>query len=191
MFMCFCGHDSNRAHKKPEWSHDGSRFFVVFTNQPGKPRDGEAVKSLLLADADGSNLRHLTEFGIAPMWGPDDAFVYTVDRQSDGLNAIVAHPVDGSASYPIVSLPLGRHSTLSLDGEHVVTDVFDWPEPGRGAILLYDVSTGDHTELARFGMPDTSHVTGVHAHPALSRDGKRVYFSVGEQNEPHLYAIEL
>ena len=125
------------------------------------------------------------------MWGPDDAFVYTVDRLSDGVKAIVAHPVDGSASYLIVRLPLGRHSTLSSDGEHVVTDVFDWPESGRGAILLYDVSTGEHTVLARLGMPDTSHETGVHAHPALSRDGKRVYFSAGEQNVPHLYAIEL
>ena len=180
--------------KKPEWSHDGSLFFFVYTNaQEGpRPEKGIFIKSLFVASADGSDLCYLGEFGRAPMWGPDDRYVYTVDPiDEEGNRTVVAHPIDGSDSCPLLPRIEGIHANLSPDGERIAIDVFGWPEPDRAAIWLYDVPSGEHVVAAEFGAPDRSHATGVHPHPAWSRNGKRVYFAAGEENLPRLYAIDV
>jgi hypothetical protein len=176
-----------------KWSHDGTQMFAVVTNEMYIWRGGKSklIKSLVLASADGSDLRYLTEFGHHPMWGPGDAFLHTFDRLPEGGQAFVAHPLDGSAPYSIFPEAPGVHPSFDPAGQYVVTDVFRWPEPGQGAILLYDVSSGEYQVLSRFATPDTTHETGVHPHPVWSRDGKRVYFNVAETNVPHLYAIDL
>ena len=180
--------------KKPEWSHDGSLFFFVYTNaQEGpRPEKGIFIKSLFVASADGSDLCYLGEFGRAPMWGPGDGYVYTVDPiDEEGSRTVVAHPIDGSDPYPLLPRIEGIHANLSPDGERIAIDVFGWPEPDRAAIWLYDAPSGEHVVAAEFGAPDRSHATGVHPHPAWSRNGKRVYFAAGEENLPRLYAIDV
>ena len=180
--------------KKPEWSHDGCRFFFVFTNaQEGpRPEKGIFVKSLYVASAAGSGLRYLGEFGRAPMWGPGDGYVYTVDPMDEaGNRTVVAHPTDGSDPYPLLPRIEGTHANLSPNGRRIAIDVFGWPTLGRAAIWLYAAPSGEHVVAAEFGAPDRSHATGVHPHPAWSRDGKRVYFAAGENNVPRLYAIDV
>jgi hypothetical protein len=176
-----------------KWSHDGTRMFAVVTNEVSIWRGGKSklTKSLVVADVDGLNLRYLAEFGHHPMWGPGDSFIHTFDRLPEGGQAFVAHPLDGSAPYSIFPKAPGVHPSFDPEGRYVVTDVFHWPEPGQGGILLYEVGSGDYEVLARFAVPDTTHETGVHPHPVWSRDGKRVYLNVAETNVPHLYAIDL
>ena len=178
--------------KHTKWSPDGSMLFAVFHNAPWwrANRRGVYVKSLFLTNADGSDFRYLREFGHHPLWLPDGSAVHTFERQ-DGGQVMLAHPVDGGEPYVIFAQAPGVHPSFSPDGKHVVTDRFRHPAPGQGQVLLYDVATQEHQVLATFATPDTTHETGVHPHPAWSRDGKRVYFSMAEDNVPHLYVIDL
>ena len=180
--------------KKPEWSGDGRHFFFVFTNagEGSKPKRGLFIKSLFVARAGGSDVCYLGEFGRAPMWGPGDSYVYTVDPIDASENrTVVAHPIDGSEPYPLLPRVDGTHANLSPDATRIAIDVFGWPTPDQAAIWLYDVPNGAHVVAAEFGAPDRSHETGVHPHPAWSRDGSRVYFAAGEENRPALYAVDL
>ena len=176
-----------------KWSPDGASFLAVFTNEgyrrshPELPR----VKSILVAEADGANLRYLKEFGHHPMWSPDGSFVYCFDRLPNGGQSLVAQPADGGNPREIWPESPGVHATLTRDGSRVVADAFNWPARGRGGILLYNVASGDCRPLARFAMPDTTHETGCHPHPVWSRDQRRVYFNAAEDGTPHLYAIDL
>ena len=126
------------------------------------------------------------------MWGPGGKFVYTVDPiDGAGNRTVMAHSIDGSQPYPLLPRVEGTHANLSPDGRRIAIDVFDWPKLGQAAIWCYDVPGGQHVVVAEFDAPDRSHATGVHPHPAWSRDGKRIYFAAGEGNLPALYAIDL
>lgn len=176
-----------------KWSPDGGRFLTVFNNEGYRRRHPELrrVKSLLVADADGSGLQYLKEFGHHPMWSPDGAFVHSYDRRDGGGQDLVAQPLGGQEAQAMLRGALGVHGTLSPGGQRLITDVYDWPEAGRAAILRYDLTTGDYDVLVRVALPDTTHRTGCHPHPVFSRDRKRVYFNSTESGVPRLYAIEL
>jgi hypothetical protein len=177
--------------KHTKWAPDGQRFFCVLSNEPYIwSHPGELrIKSLYLANADGSGLRYLTEFGHHPMWGQDSACVYYFER--DGASqSLVVHPLDGAAPRVILAGIAGVHATLSPDQRRVVTDIFGWPEPGRGAVVLYEVADGRRVTLAEFELPDTTHQTGCHPHPVWSRDAGRVYFNAPTDGRPHVWAVE-
>ena len=184
---------ANLEFKHTKWSPDGSMFFAVFHNVTWYRTYGRGVyiKSLFLANADGSAFRYLSEFGHHPLWLPDSSAVHTFERHEDGSQAMLAHPVDGREPYVIFEQAPGVHPSFSPDGKLVVTDRFRYPQPGWGQVLLYDVATKEPEVLATFATPDTTHETGVHPHPVWSRDGKRVYFAMAEENVPGLYAIDL
>jgi Tol biopolymer transport system component len=194
-------HPEAEAIEKPEalifmnskWSPDGRRFLTVFNNEGYRRRHPELrrVKSLLVGEADGSGLRYLKDFGHHPSWSPDGAFVHSYDRSDEGGQDMVAQPLDGQEAQVVLRGALGVHGTLSLDGRRLITDVYDWPEAGRAAILRYDLTTGGYDVLVLMALPDTTHKAGCHPHPVFSRDRKRVYFNSTDSGVPRLYAIEL
>ena len=176
--------------KHTKWTDDGRRFMVVFTNEGyTRPQGVIGVKSILVADAGGTNLRYLTEFGHHPMWSHDGTYAYAFEFAEAGTLNLMAYPIDGRESYPILKGIRGWHASLSPDGKTLVTDVGQWEKPGRSAILLYDVATGKYEVLATFALSDASHETGIHPHPVWSRDGKRVYFNSAESGQPQVYAV--
>ena len=176
------------------WAPDGASFFVTFTNVGYKSigRAIQRVNSLFLAEADGSDLRYLGEFGHHPRWAPDGTFIYTIDPQPGGVDGLTARRLDGSAPTVLFAQAPGVHPSFSLDMKHVMTDAYDWPSKGLAALMLYDADgSGAHQVLARFAAPDLTHATGTHPHPAWSRDGRRIYFNAAEDRVPHLFALDL
>lgn len=172
--------------KHTKWSSDGKQFFTVFTNRPDN-----RVKSLFVANADGSNLRYLCEFGHHPMWSSDSSYIYAFRKLPEkGYNDLIAYPVDGSEPYIMLKHARGVHSSISPDNRYLVTDVHNWGKEGQGAILLYDLSAQDYEVLASFPLPDKSHETGTHPHPVWSRNGKRVYFNAMHEGQARLFAAE-
>ena len=76
-------------------------------------------------------------------------------------------------------------------------DVLRRPAPDEGGIILYDLRgrspRGDeHELLATFPLPDLTHETGVHPHPAFSHDVRRAYFNATEDGgKPYVCYLDL
>lgn len=197
-----------------KWSPDGTQFFVVFTNilvARENPGEVPQVKSLMLADADGANLRYLWPCGGHPTWtadgrgiyaheygplGPEPDTIWVGRTPEERGEPICVLRTPGGGDPVLLQRGPGCHSSLSPDGGRLVTDVMH-PDDRGGAdveLRLFDVpceSPDDYEVLVRFHMPDTSRATGAHAHPAWSPDGRRIYFDGTRNGTVQLYSLEL
>lgn len=178
--------------KHTKWAPGGARFFVVFHNENARSRgltSDPRVKCLMVCNADGTGLRYLTEFGHHPMWGADGAFVY-YNEVRDGKQDLVRCDLEGHRSVLLADCP-GTHSSLSPDSRFLVTDLYHGAGKERGELQLLETATGERQTIASYATPDNSGETGCHAHPAWSRDGKRIYFSNNESGLTQLHALDL
>ena len=182
--------------KHPKWSPDGSKFFWVYMLEV-KGTNKKLVKSALLADRDGNDIRYISEIGQHAMWSTNDALLSYIRR--DGFHLVknptgqdvMIHPINGEPEYPLIKNALGIHGSLNPDGDLFVTDIFDWPEKGAHAVLLYDVASGDYRELVRMRAEKDDQKNTMHPHPVWSRDGKRIYFNGSDTGQRRLYCIDL
>ncbi len=184
--------------QNPKWSPDGQRLFAVLTNEravktaEGAEHPPVKIKSLVLVDADGSNLKYLGEFGHHPMWAPSGRYLIAHNPRPDGDGQdLVRFPLDGGRAEPFIEHFIGIHSSLDSDEKRVLTDVFDHPEPGDGSVLLYDVDTGRHEVLARGRHEKRDHQNGTHIHPVFARDESRIFFNHAATGWPQLYSLSL
>jgi hypothetical protein len=88
----------------PSWSNSGTRFsFIRIVSQPG---EGPEVLALMVADADGSNVRRVSTAAPrfnAQCWSPDDRFIRSFAPYEDpAKRTMLLFPLDGSA---IVEIP--------------------------------------------------------------------------------------
>ena len=182
--------------KHPKWSPDGDKLFWVYMLEI-KGTNKKLVKSALLADSDGDNIRYVSEIGQHSMWSDNDHLLSYIRRP--GFNHwdnpteqdVMIHPTDGNADYPLIPNALGIHGSLNPDGTLFVTDIHDWPEKGTHAVLLYEVASGDYRVLARMRGAKDDPKNDIHPHPSWSRDGKGIYFNGTDTGESRVYFIDL
>ena len=182
--------------KHPKWSPDGSHFFWVYMLEL-KGTNTKIVKSALLSDREGKRITYVSEIGQHPMWYQEESLLSYVRRDGfdhfDNPSAqdIMEHPIDGSPGKPIVSEAIGIHGSPSPDGRYFTTDVFDWPEQGSHAVLLYHIESGDYRVLARMKPETGDRKNSMHPHPSWSRDGQRIYFNGTIEGTRRLCYIDL
>lgn len=182
--------------KHPKWSPSGEQFFWVYMLEI-KGTDTKLVKSAFLANRDGENIRYISEIGQHSMWSTNDALLSYVRhedfRHKDNPTGqgVMIHPLNGDPGYPLIPNALGIHGSLNPRGDLFVTDIFDWPEDGAHAVLLYDVASGDYRELVRMRAEQEDPSNSMHPHPVWSRDGQRIYFNGSDTGKRRLYAIDL
>jgi hypothetical protein len=180
------------ACKHTKWNPDSRRFFHVFHNEGARRKDPSLprVKSLMLAQSDGSGLRYVDDFGTHPFWGKEGRAIWSFKPLGGDGMAIMEHPLDGGKAVQITDPVHGNHGCLNPAGTHMVMDHFD-REQGTAEVNTLCLETGELRPVARFAAVDLAHATGTHPHPTWSRDGRRVYFNAAEQaGHPRVYRAE-
>lgn len=115
----------------PHFSPDGEK--VAFVLQESRLEEGRSLSDIYVIDADGRNLRQLTNSPSAdnhPRWSPDGKTLYFVSTRKNG-SQLWALPLDGGESRQLTDLGYGvTNPIVTPDGKSVVfsTDVF--PECG-------------------------------------------------------------
>jgi hypothetical protein len=180
-----------------KWSGDGERFFVMASNGhrvAGRP-ECKAVHAVFVADADGSNLRYVTEEYHHPMWGADadtgKPLICYFERRADGggQDLMAFDPADGRRRR-LVERMLGKHACVTRGGDRIVTDVIHWPQKHHGAIMVYRPGHDEPDVAVRLRQDDFSQ-RGCHQHPTWSRDERRVYFNTSEDGRRGVWAVDL
>lgn len=185
----------NFQHTK--WSPDGTQWFVVFANEiwrrthPGVPR----VKVILAAAGDGSDLRFVDSFGHHPNWLPDGSGIYAF--ADGGKKTVVRWGDRGGEPAVLARFPAEGHPCVSPDSRWITSDTHHWPSPGRGAVLLHDLQSGETQTMHETDCPtvpwQTDHPPAMvcHPHPVWSADGQRVYFNAVLNEMPQLCVANL
>ena len=97
----------------PSWSNSGTRFsFIRVVSEPGAQPE---VLALMVADADGSNVRRVstaTPRFAAQCWSPDDRFIRAFAPHDDpAKRTMLLIPLDGSA---IVEIPAPGQGSMGV-----------------------------------------------------------------------------
>jgi hypothetical protein len=175
-----------------KWSPDGSQFFLVFTDECWSRVHGKTrtTKVLILADADGSHIKCLGEFGHHPIWTPDGTGILAHNLKPEGQD-LVRFSLENSEPEMLIEDYSGMHSTLNRAQTHVITDAFRFPEPDKVSILRYELQTREYEILCTGNQTNFEHKDGSHAHPLFSSDEQRIYFNMPDTGQPQVYCLEL
>lgn len=115
----------------PQYSPDGKK--IAFVVQESRLEEGTSLTDIYLIDADGRNLRQLTNDRATdnhPRWSPDGKTLYFVSTRKNG-SQLWALPVDGGEPKQLTDIGYGVNSPLvTPDGKKVVFSADVFPECG-------------------------------------------------------------
>jgi len=163
--------------KAPAWSPDGSRIaFVreVFTDPESSP-----VETVYLMDADGGNVKHLTE-GANPSWSPQgNRILFERDTGANRLDIFVIN-VDGTGETNVTNAPSWDSSPawspdesriVFASNRHESPDSCD--DEGRPEDCNLEIWT---MKLDGSNPVRLTYEPGIDAFPDWSPDGTRIVF---------------
>lgn len=177
------------GYSEPAWSPDGRRIAVMGAIGPLPPDGPPPVVGIFVMDADGSNVRQLTQRepnsgteDHQPTWSPDGrriAFMRSNNTKSpENASAIYTVEADGGDVTLVRRMPRkwpgAGAPDWSPDGERLVFSTFCWFGPcgqaPTGAQLFTVKPNGD-------GLRPVTHLDGNSYNPGWSPDGKKIVFA--------------
>ena len=175
----------------PGLSPDGEKVFFKlsrpgggdnFRSSQASYREGKVVYDL----ANGRFIRLLPQWG-HPSWDPRSKAIFEKGNLLDDLET-------GQTTRFARSSP-SNHPTLSPDGTIFVTDADvsrrDFGKPGDWAIIVGDTREDRFVVVAQFNNTGGAKSwRRSHPHPALSADGRRIYYNVSEGDWTRLFVAE-
>ena len=171
-----------------KWNIDGTKFLFRFSFAPG-----EYMKSLFVANADGTGLRRIEQATAKfhhPNWIPGTDTILFGDREESGAPHHYMVDFDGSNYKMVSSLQLHGHPHVSYDHKYTITDNYAGGAGGPygKSILKYEFATDTVEVLASF---DVAALPGENSHPIWRRDNAQILYNSSHTGRSQLYIIPL
>lgn len=177
---------SDRGDGQPAWSPDGSRIaFLAMRKADESALEGLSMHRMIyLMDADGRNLRRLTDLPAAVLrWSPDGTLIGfqssaedETNRNATGIvsNAIYVMDADGRRQRRLTELTYrNTFASWSSDGRHIA---YASDRDNNWEIYVADVDRGREQRLTTRPGPDRN--------PVWSTDGRYLAFTAGDSVNP-------
>jgi Tol biopolymer transport system component len=183
---------SDRGDGQPAWSPDGSRIaFLAMRQADERALEGLSMHRMIyLMDADGGNLRRLTDLPAAVLrWSPDGTLIGIqssaedeTNRNATGIvsNAIYVMDADGRRQRRLTELTYRNTlASWSPDGRHIA---YASDRDNNWEIYVADVDRGREQRLTTRPGPDRSPVwSNIHTLELDTRKTRRLTHTAGNE----------
>jgi len=178
--LLLIGADARRTVQQISWSPDGTRIGMVYVDPAGRRAD-EWVQRLYVMNADGTNLRPLTDESLRVTsfsWSPDGSrLVFSAGARGDGRAPSRIFVVEATGGSPtLLAGVTGSDPAWSPDGTKMA---FAGHAPGTEESDIFSMNA-DGTQPVRL-------TTDPHAEfwPVWSPDGTQILFQRQEPGSGH------